>query len=192
MWTEGHRLLREHPATTADISAWTGCTTAAVKGWRSTSAPYPSTPREPIRVILEQRLGIPRSAWASTYQPTAPAVAAPTQPEQPDPAPPFPIDYSHCSGVAHALYQQCERLWLDLYSARGSEFGRDETRIVKLETAYAQALERAAKADGKLGAVEEHRLTKTLTFRQHCDRILRALEPHPEARAAVLESLQDV
>ncbi len=140
-------------------------------------------PGQRQRERLQEAFGIPATSWtevaAGVPQPP-PAYAAPATPA-PEP---------EAGNMLDALAAQCSRFWQDVLLARNNPLGADLVQINKAEEAYAKALERHAKADGALKAVEEHRMTATLSFRKHVDKITKALDPYPEAMVAVAEALK--
>jgi len=163
-------------ASTAKISAATGVALTTVQRWRSGALVPPPDRRQE----LEAKFQIPPAAWDDLLYDTAPAPpgALATAPVPDDDVPIVTLD------EAHAQLRRVRR-WRSWAEAEGS--GADKRAAFEAER---KAIELVARLDGAYAAgADESKLVATPRWQAIRAALLDALQPYPDATAAVVEAL---
>lgn len=156
-----------------------GCSTRQVSRWRSSQ----QLPDERSRQTLERVYGIPRAAWD---QPVAHIPTAPSSPAV-APLPPEPLAAAAGDGAAPESAEDRLRAQLErLRQQRETATGRQLVELEKLELAASRALARAEGVE-----LDGRRIVKSRAWETIEVLITGALEPWPDALAAVARALQE-
>jgi transcriptional regulator with XRE-family HTH domain len=153
-------------------------------------------PRATHQKILSERFDIEPSWWSRGWDDLDEPEVADEDDESEDDAHDDAFvedfDFSDPDAASKAIEAQCTRLRRDIRKARDPRNLFESTSVVKLEAEYRRACQDLAKLRHELGPADENKMVRTATFQRFKQRLLAALEQHPEVWDAVRAEFRSV